>query len=232
MKETQLMHRFITAACIFATTLFSSLLLAADTIEKVNAQVAPFELLPLPYTYDALEPSIDTRTMHLHHDKHHRAYVDNLNTAILQSPFKNKTLPELFAVNDTLPDAIRNNAGGHWNHSFYWEMMTPIREKQAMSERLKKRLIDAFGSIEKFKEEFRNAGLKRFGSGYAWLIETPTGELKICSTPNQDNPLMNNAPMKGRPLLVGDVWEHAYYLNYQNRRGDYLDAFWNVVNWN
>ena len=185
-----------------------------------------FELPKLKYSYDALEPYIDAQTMEIHHTKHHQAYVDNLNKAL---PENTKTLEEILENISTYPAAVRNNAGGHWNHSFFWETMSPNAGGEPTDE-LAEEINKAFGSFEKFREEFENAGKTRFGSGWAWLVKTSEG-LKICSTPNQDNPLMDLTEVKGVPILGLDVWEHAYYLKYQNKRPEYITAFWNVVNW-
>jgi Fe-Mn family superoxide dismutase len=190
----------------------------------------PFTLAPLPYAHDALEPHIDTQTMQIHHGKHHQAYVDNLNKAIAGTPHENKSIEELVATAGTISAAVRNNGGGHWNHTFFWESLAP-NAGGAPTGALADAINSAFGSFDAFKEKFNNAGMTRFGSGWAWLIRKD-GKLEICSTPNQDNPLMDVAEVKGTPLLGVDVWEHAYYLKYQNRRAEYLGAFWNVVNWN
>jgi len=188
-----------------------------------------FTLPALPYAYDALEPYIDTLTMQIHHDKHHQAYVDNLNKAIAGTPNENKSLEELVAVAGTISPAVRNNGGGHWNHSFFWESLAP-HAGGAPSGKLADAINTAFGSFDAFKEKFAAAGMTRFGSGWAWLL-VKDGKLEISSTPNQDNPLMDVAEVKGKPILGVDVWEHAYYLKYQNKRADYLAAFWSVVNW-
>lgn len=188
-----------------------------------------FTLPALPYAFDALEPHIDTLTMQIHHGKHHQAYVDNLNKAVAGTPNEGKTIEELVAVAGTLSAAIRNNGGGHWNHSFFWESMAPSAGGTP-SGALADAITGAFGSFDAFKEKFAAAGLGRFGSGWAWLI-VKDGKLEISSTPNQDNPLMDVAEVKGKPVLGVDVWEHAYYLKYQNKRADYLTAFYNVVNW-
>lgn len=185
-----------------------------------------FELPKLKYSYDALEPYIDAQTMEIHHTKHHQTYVDNLNKAL---PENTKSLEEILENVSTYPVAVRNNAGGHWNHSFFWEIMSPNAGGEPTGE-IAEEINKSFGSFEKFKEEFENAGKTRFGSGWAWLVKTSDG-LKICSTPNQDNPLMDLAEVKGTPLLGLDVWEHAYYLKYQNKRADYITAFWNVIDW-
>lgn len=189
-----------------------------------------FTLAPLPYAHDALEPHIDTLTMQIHHGKHHQAYVDNLNKAIAGTPHENKTIEELMKEAGSISPAVRNNGGGHWNHTFFWESLAPQTGGEPQG-KLAEAINVAFGSFETFKEKFANAGMTRFGSGWAWLI-VEDGKLEICSTPNQDNPLMEVAEVKGTPILGVDVWEHAYYLKYQNRRADYLGAFWNVINWN
>ncbi|MFT4022486.1 MAG: superoxide dismutase [Flavihumibacter sp.] len=189
-----------------------------------------FTLPALPYAFDALEPHIDTETMKIHHDKHHQAYVDNLNKAIAGTPNEGKSLEELVAAAGSISPAVRNNGGGHWNHTFFWESMSPKGGGQPAGA-LAEAINSAFGSFDAFKEKFASAGMTRFGSGWAWLIKED-GKLEISSTPNQDNPLMDVAEVKGTPLLGVDVWEHAYYLKYQNKRADYLAAFWNVVDWN
>jgi Fe-Mn family superoxide dismutase len=191
----------------------------------------PFTLAPLPYSYDALEPHIDTTTMQIHHGKHHQAYVDNLNKAITGTPNEQKSIEELVAAAGSISPAVRNNGGGHWNHSFFWESLAP-NAGGAPSGALADAINEAFGSLDGLKEKMNNAGMTRFGSGWAWLIKDASGKLAVSSTPNQDNPLMDVAETKGTPLLGVDVWEHAYYLKYQNRRAEYLNAFWNVVNWN
>jgi superoxide dismutase, Fe-Mn family len=188
-----------------------------------------FTLPALPYAHDALEPHIDTTTMQIHHGKHHQAYVDNLNKALAGTPNEGKTIEELVAAAGSISPAVRNNGGGHWNHTFFWESMGPSQGGTPTGE-LAEAITAAFGSFETFKEQFANAGLTRFGSGWAWLIVSG-GKLAISSTPNQDNPLMDVAEVKGTPILGCDVWEHAYYLKYQNLRAKYLEAFWNVVNW-
>ena len=188
-----------------------------------------FTLPQLPYAHNALEPHIDTQTMQIHHGKHHQAYVDNLNKAIAGTPHENKTLEELVANAGSISPAVRNNGGGHWNHSFFWECLTP-NGGGAPTGKLADAINEAFGSFDEFKTKFAQAGIGRFGSGWAWLI-IKDGKLEISSTPNQDNPLMDVAEVKGTPILGVDVWEHAYYLKYQNRRPDYLAAIWSVVNW-
>jgi superoxide dismutase, Fe-Mn family len=188
-----------------------------------------FTLAPLPYAYEALEPHIDTKTMQIHHDKHHQAYVDNLNKAIAGTDNVGKTIEALVAAAGSISPAVRNNGGGHWNHTFFWESMAP-GAGGAPTGALADAINAAFGSFDAFKEKFNNAGITRFGSGWAWLI-VKDGKLEVSSTPNQDNPLMDVADVKGTPILGCDVWEHAYYLHYQNLRAKYLEAFWNVVNW-
>jgi Fe-Mn family superoxide dismutase len=188
-----------------------------------------FTLPALPYAPAALEPHIDALTMQIHHDKHHQAYVDNLNKAVAGTPNENKSLEELVSKAGTLPVVIRNNGGGHWNHSFFWQILAPNAGGKP-SGKLAASIDADFGSFDGFKEKFIAAGMGRFGSGWAWLVEQD-GKLLISSTPNQDNPLMDVAEIKGTPILGVDVWEHAYYLKYQNRRPEYLAAFWNVINW-
>jgi len=188
-----------------------------------------FTLSALPYAHDALEPHFDTLTMQIHHGKHHQAYVDNLNKAITGTPHENKTIEQLVVEAGAISPAVRNNGGGHWNHTFFWESLTP--KGGAPSGTLLEAINKTFGSMDGLKEKMNNAGMTRFGSGWAWLIRDASGNLAVTSTPNQDNPLMDVAEVKGTPLLGVDVWEHAYYLKYQNRRAEYLNAFWNVVNW-
>lgn len=188
-----------------------------------------FTLPALPYAHNALEPHIDAQTMQIHHGKHHQAYVDNLNKAIAGTPHENKSLEELVKSAGTISPAVRNNGGGHWNHSFFWEILGPNAGGQPGGS-LADAINNAFGSFDALKEKLNNAGMTRFGSGWAWLI-VKDGKLEVTSTPNQDNPLMDVAEVKGTPILGVDVWEHAYYLKYQNKRADYLNAFWNVVNW-
>ena len=189
-----------------------------------------FTLAALPYAYEALEPHIDTLTMQIHHDKHHQAYVDNLNKAVAGTDNENKSLEELVKHAGSISPAVRNNGGGHWNHTFFWESLAGNAGGKP-SGKLAEAIDAAFGSLDAFKEKFSQAGMTRFGSGWAWLI-IKDGKLEVSSTPNQDNPLMEVADVKGTPILGADVWEHAYYLKYQNKRADYLAAFWNVVNWN
>lgn len=188
-----------------------------------------FTLPALPYATDALEPHIDTKTMEIHHGKHHQAYVDNLNKAIAGTEHENKSLEEIVKVAGSISPAVRNNGGGHWNHTFFWESLAP-NAGGTPTGKLADAINEAFGSFDAFKEKFNAAGATRFGSGWAWLI-VKDGKLEVSSTPNQDNPLMDVAEVKGTPILGIDVWEHAYYLKYQNKRPDYLSAIWNVINW-
>ncbi|PZF72356.1 superoxide dismutase [Taibaiella soli] len=183
----------------------------------------------LPYAFDALEPHIDAQTMQIHHDKHHQAYVDNLNKAIAGTDAENLSLEDLMANISKYPAAVRNNGGGHYNHSLFWEVLGP--NGGAPTGELADAINAAFGSLDGLKEKMNAAGATRFGSGWAWLI-VKDGKLEVTSTPNQDNPLMDIAEVKGTPIFGIDVWEHAYYLKYQNKRPDYLGAIWNVVNWN
>ncbi len=188
-----------------------------------------FTLPQLPYAHNALEPHIDTQTMEIHHGKHHQAYVDNLNKAIAGTEHENKSLEELVKNAGSISPAVRNNGGGHWNHSFFWESLAANAGGNPEG-KIAEAINSAFGTFDAFKEKFNAAGATRFGSGWAWLI-VKDGKLEVSSTPNQDNPLMEVAEVKGTLVLGCDVWEHAYYLKYQNRRPEYLAAFWNVVNW-
>ncbi|MEN9386558.1 MAG: Superoxide dismutase [Bacteroidota bacterium] len=190
-----------------------------------------FELAPLPYANNALEPHFDALTMEIHHDRHHNAYVTNLNAAVNDTPLAGKSLEELFATISTLSPAVRNNGGGHYNHDLFWNILSPNGGGAPVGTLAK--AIDAkFGSFDAFKEEFKKAGITRFGSGWAWLVAQKDGSIAVSSTPNQDNPLMDVADVKGFPVIGLDVWEHAYYLKFQNKRPDYIDAFWSVVDWN
>jgi len=184
----------------------------------------------LPYTYDALEPYIDAKTMEVHYSKHHRTYFDKFITAITGTELENLSLEEIFASVSTLPAAIRNNGGGYYNHIVYWECMSP-NAKSVPEGNLAQQIDQTFGGLEQFKDLFADTAMNTFGSGFVWLVATPTGELEIISTPNQDNPLMDIIATEGTPILALDVWEHAYYLSYQNKRPEYINAWWNVVDW-
>ena len=188
-----------------------------------------FTLPNLPYANNALEPNIDAKTMEIHHDKHHNAYVTNLNAALAGTEWENKSLEEILANISKLAPAVRNNGGGHWNHSFFWQIIGP-NAGGAPTGPIADAINASFGSFDKFKEEFTKAATTRFGSGWAWLVKSGD-KLVITSSPNQDNPLMDIAEVKGTPVLGLDVWEHAYYLHYQNRRPDYIAAFYNIINW-
>ena len=185
-------------------------------------------LSPLPYAYDALEPHIDAQTMQIHHDKHHQAYVDNLNKALAGTGDEDKSLEELMANIASYAPAVRNNGGGHYNHTLFWNILGNNGSQPTGD--LAKAIDEAFGSLDALKEKMSTAGATRFGSGWAWLLVSD-GKLVVSSTPNQDNPLMDIAEVQGHPILGIDVWEHAYYLKYQNKRPDYLKAIWNVINW-
>ena len=225
LKKTALLG----AAGMAATTGFAGKIITPGKRILKGLLDEPFTLPELPYAYNALEPYIDAMTMEIHHSKHHAAYTANFNKAIAGTEYASLGVKEMFAKISTLPAAIRNNGGGYFNHKFFWKVMSPDGGGLPKGD-----LLDAinrdFGSFDKFKELFSGAAATRFGSGWAWLVVSGE-ELKVCSTPNQDNPLMDIAEVKGIPLLVIDVWEHAYYLKYQNRRADYISAFWNVINW-
>ena len=190
-----------------------------------------FEVPPLPYAYDALEPHVDEQTMHLHHDKHHQAYVDNLNAALDGTDWADKPVEDVLQNLDSLPEdkrmPVRNNGGGHWNHTFFWQLMSPDGGGEPPDGALKDAIDQAFGGVDTMKQQVNEAGVKRFGSGWTWVVRGADGSLSVESTPNQDTPLM-----EGKTAVLGiDVWEHAYYLKYNNRRPDYLAAWWSVVNW-
>lgn len=214
-------------------TLIVAGLMAGPAIAQDAAKAeGPFTLGDLPYAADALDPVIDAETMTLHHDKHHRAYVDNLNKAVAEDEaLQGVTLEDFVANAGTYPAAVRNNAGGHWNHTFFWESMAAPDAAGEPSEELAAAIEVVYGDMEAFKTAFNQAGAGRFGSGWVWLIVNDANELEITTTPNQDNPLMDVAEDKGTPIIGNDVWEHAYYLKYNNRRPEYLSAWWGVVNW-
>jgi Fe-Mn family superoxide dismutase len=190
-----------------------------------------FTLPPLPYGFDALEPHIDKMTMEIHYTKHHQAYVNNLNKAFEEGKYGD-SLDGVMKSVSKYPMAVRNNGGGHWNHSFFWKIMAPAKSDNNLpTGKIAEAINGAFGNFDDFKKQFNDAAAKRFGSGWAWLVKTSDGRLTIGSTPNQDNPLMDVSDLKGTPLMGVDVWEHAYYLKYQNKRADYVTAWWNVLNW-
>lgn len=199
------------------------------SIKRSKNIMSKFELPALPYAFDALEPHIDARTMEIHHGKHHAGYVSKLNAAVEGTDLEGKSLEDLMKDVSKYSTAVRNNGGGHYNHSLFWSVMGPNKGGEPTGE-LAEAINSTFGSFEKFKEEFSNAAATRFGSGWAWLI-VQDGNLAVTSTPNQDNPLMDLVDKNGTPILGIDVWEHAYYLKYQNKRPDYISAFWNVINW-
>ena len=219
-----------TSHCFSRPQGLTALLLLALALAAPLARA--FDLPPLPYAHNALAPVVDEQTMQIHHGKHHKAYVDNLNAAVAkESALQGKSLEDLLAGISKLPPAVRNNGGGHWNHTFFWASMKPPGQGGSPSAPLLAAIDRDFGSLDAFKAAFKTAGTGRFGSGWVWLILTADGKLQITSTPNQDNPLMDVVTERGIPLLGNDVWEHAYYLQYQNRRADYLEAWWQVVDW-
>lgn len=236
LESTPSRRRFIQSA--IAAGVAGSL---THPLRAAEATAAGSSTLPdLPYGFDALEPVIDARTMEIHHGKHHAGYVSKLNAALEgKASLSGKPLEDLLAGLPSIDDpatqtAVRNNGGGHWNHSLFWEIMAPSEKSGAPSDDLSAALRSSFGSMEEFRKKFAEAAAGRFGSGWAWLVKRGD-ELMVTSTPNQDNPLMKGIVPDGEtgtPLLGLDVWEHAYYLNYQNRRGDYVEAWWKVVNWN
>ncbi len=216
---------------IALTTLVSAEGMSANGNDPLlQVQASKLEFHKLPYAYDALEPFVDKMTMEIHYSKHHKAYYDNLLKAIQGTDMEQRTLSDLFKQMSKYPAAVRNNGGGYYNHWLFWNNMSAAGSNP-ISKEFEQVLVKAFGSMEEFKKQFSEAGKTRFGSGWAWLSLDADGKLFISSTPNQDNPLMDVAEKKGTPLLALDVWEHAYYLKYQNRRPDYIDAWWNVVNW-
>lgn len=201
-----------------------------NLIVTKNKNIMAFELPQLPYAYDALEPHIDSKTMEIHHSKHHNAYTTNLNAAIAGTDMEGKTIENILINLDMNNMAVRNNGGGFYNHNLFWKVMSPNGGGKPTGE-LADAIEAAFGTFEEFKAQFAKAGATRFGSGWAWLCVHKGGKVAVCSTPNQDNPLMPDAGCDGFPILGMDVWEHAYYLHYQNRRPDYIEAFFNVINW-
>ena len=226
-------RRFVKSAGLAAAAAYISPKVIGNnqvTVSAYGIESAPaLEFPALPYAYDALEPYIDARTMEIHYDKHHRAYFTNYVNAIKGTPLETMAVTDVFASISKQPDPVRNNGGGYYNHIFFWNNLAA--KSAGPSAELSAAITKSFGSFDKFKETFSNAGKTRFGSGWAWLYLNSDKNLAVGSTPNQDNTLMDISPIKGTPLLTLDVWEHAYYLKYQNKRADYIDAFWNVVNW-
>jgi Fe-Mn family superoxide dismutase len=228
----------IFVVALFATFSFAGKPFPADNAfwNKTLSKLAEFQLtgqskqMPLPYAYNALEPSVDAKTMEIHYSKHHAAYTKNMNDATAGTDYASKPLFQLFTEIEKYPVLVKNNAGGFYNHLLFWTVMSPVSGQEPQGDFLKA-INDAFGSFDKFKEVFSNAGKKQFGSGWAWLSVNENGKLVVSSTPNQENPLMSTTEVRGIPVLTLDVWEHAYYLQYQNRRADYVDAFWKIVNW-
>lgn len=223
---------FKAVGLITAAAYVSPRLYGADQVQVTNSLIEGIpakEFPPLPFAYDALEPYIDARTMEIHYDKHHRAYYTNFMNAIKGTSLEGKTLSDIFKTMSKQTDAVRNNGGGYYNHLFFWKNLG--KGSSQPSKELSAAITKSFGSFDKFKEAFNTAAKTRFGSGWAWLYSGADKNLAVASSPNQDNPLMDLSPVKGTPLLALDVWEHAYYLKYQNKRPDYIDAFWNVVKW-
>lgn len=234
MKKQALYTIGIVAALAFFTIQAAGITKNINTKNKGETAMTsnPKYVLPdLPYAHNALEPYIDQLTMEIHHGKHHQGYVNNLNNAIAGTELENMSLEDIFRNMSRYPTAVRNNGGGHWNHDLFWKVLGPDGGGKPEGELLRA-IEQRFSSFEDFREEFSRAGATRFGSGWAWLIVDSNGVLQVTSTPNQDNPLMDVAEQQGTPILGVDVWEHAYYLQYQNRRPEYLENFWSVVNWN
>jgi Fe-Mn family superoxide dismutase len=226
------------AVALFATFSFAEKPFPADNTfwNKTFSKLAEYQLtgqskqVPLPYAYNALEPSVDAKTMEIHYSKHHAAYTKNMNDATASTDYASKPLFQLFTEMEKYPVLVKNNSGGFYNHLLFWTVLAPVSGQEPQGDLLKA-INEAFGSFDKFKETFSNAGKKQFGSGWAWLTVNEQGKLVVSSTPNQDNPLMSTTEVRGIPVLTLDVWEHAYYLQYQNRRPEYVDAFWKIVNW-
>ena len=228
MKKQHNRRQFIrTSGIITMGALVASKLNAGNF--KLTNDVHSFTLPELPYDFNALEPHIDSLTMEIHHNKHHKAYVDKLNDAVVANKITETSLEKIMGKISDHPVAVRNNGGGHYNHTMFWNIMKPGGGN--MSGAVGDAILTTFGSVDEFKKRFNEAAMTRFGSGWAWLTKDIEGKLNICSTPNQDNPLMDISDCKGTPLICLDIWEHAYYLKYQNKRADYVNAFWNVLNW-
>lgn len=218
---------------MFASKLITSLSTAALLLASLNVLAAPFTQAPLPYPANALEPAIDAKTMEIHYGRHHLAYINNLNAQAEATPeLASLSLEQMMQQMSKYNAAVRNNGGGHYNHQLFWQLMAPAGQGGEPSTALKAAIERDFGSLEAMKTAFNQAAASRFGSGWAWVIVNKEGKLQITSTANQDNPLMDVIDERGAPILALDVWEHAYYLNYQNRRGDYSQAWWQLVNWN
>ena len=229
MKKNSLI-RILVSGILVVTLSSPSLSGQLNELKKSDMKKIDTKEFPaLPYAYDALEPYIDARTMEIHYDRHHRAYFNNFVNAVKGTELENTPIEQIFSEVSKAGDAVRNNGGGYYNHVIFWENMG--KNGSLPSDELSAAIDKTFGSFEKFRETFSNAAKTRFGSGWAWLYLTPGKELAVGSTPNQDNPLMDVSAIKGIPLLTIDVWEHAYYLKYQNKRPDYVEAFWNVINW-
>jgi len=228
MKRRNFLTMLSAAPIVYTFNKFDKLNITKQIVRSTNI-MSKFELPKLSYSYDALEPYIDKMTMEIHHSKHHQAYVNNLNNAVAGTELEGKTMEELFSKVSTLPVAVRNSGGGVWNHNFFWSVIGP-NAGGIPSGKLGDAINSTFGSFDEFKKQFNAAAATRFGSGWAWLVVS-NNKLAITSSPNQDNPLMDLSEVKGTPVLTLDVWEHAYYLKYQNRRPEYIDTWWNVVNW-
>lgn len=198
------------------------------SLRSLGEEKFPLKLPALPYATNSLTQAVDQETMEIHHSRHHKAYVDNANKAL---PAEKRSVFEILTKVSGETTTVRNNVGGHWNHSFFWLMLTPDSKKNTLSANFRKEIEKYFGTFEQFKSDFEKAGASQFGSGWVWLIRTADGELKITTTVNQDNPLMDTAPLRGWPVLGIDVWEHSYYLKYQNKRADYLKSMWTIINW-
>ena len=229
MKKSNLIFALIIAGYFGLSSINTQAQKPPKDQMKIN-QINKFEFKPLPYSYDALEPYIDKLTVEIHYNKHHKAYYDNFLNAIKGTEMESMDIKDIFKKISKYPMAVRNNSGGYYNHTFYWESMKP-HGRGMPTGKLLEAINKTYTTFEEFKKQFSEAGKTRFGSGWAWLCIDDKGKLFVCSTPNQDNPLMDIAEKKGTPLLTIDVWEHAYYLKYQNKRADYIDAFWNIVNW-
>lgn len=218
---------------MFKAPLLKSLSTAALLLASLSAFATPFSLAPLPYAPNALEPVLDAKTMEIHHGRHHQAYVNNLNAQVANFPqLAELSLEQMMKQMSAFNMAVRNNGGGHYNHQLFWELMAPVGQGGTPSKTLQAAIERDFGSLEAMKTAFNQAAASRFGSGWAWVIVNADGKLQVTSTPNQDNPLMDVVEERGAPILALDVWEHAYYLAYQNRRGDYSQGWWQLVNWN